>query len=37
MIRNEVNRRHQKTDLNEAILDVYSNLARSLKKNQIYS
>jgi len=36
IIRREVNRRRWKTCMSEAILDVYSNLVESLKKNQIY-
>ncbi len=37
LIRRNVEKREKKTDMNEAIVDVYSNLARSLERNQIYS
>jgi len=35
-IRNHVEKRAQKTDLSEAIFDVYSELVQSLRKNEIY-
>lgn len=37
LIREKVLRRAQKTDFNEAILDVYSKLLKSLRKNQPFS
>ncbi len=37
LIRRDVEKRSRRTDLEEAILDVYSKLVESLRRNQIYS
>lgn len=37
LIRRDVEKRSRRTSFEEAILDVYSNLAKSLRRNEIYS